>query len=118
MSDSLILNLNRANKLRVIDPDVLPPSGDLQPILLIAAAIITAGYKGVAIDEIKLANGRYFQAIDVNRATPEGSILRRLKDIADSGGVLPDPEAVVAAIRRHYDGTSEGEVFPLGATAR
>jgi hypothetical protein len=113
MSDSLILNLNRANELRVIDPDTLSHSDDLQPILLIAAAIIVAGYKGVAIDEIRLANGRYLQAIDVNKSTPEGAILERLQRIANLGGVLPDSETVVASIRQEYGRISGNKGAPL-----
>jgi hypothetical protein len=117
MSDSLVLMLNRANDLHIVDPDTVPHSDDLHPLLKIAAAIISAGYGGVAVDEIRLSNGRYFQSVDANLATPEGSILQSLQHIMVSGGVLPDPASVVAAIRQHYDQTDGSAAFaPRGRT--
>ncbi len=117
MSDSLVLLLNRANDLHIVDPDAVPHSDDLHPFLKIAAAIIIAGYDGVAVDEIRLSNGRYFQSVDANLATPEGAILQSLQNIMDSGGVLPDPASVVTAIRQHYDQTAGSAGFaPRGRT--
>jgi hypothetical protein len=114
MSDSLVLLMNRANDLHIVDPDTVPHSDDLHPLLKIAAAIISAGYDGVAVDEIRLSTGRYIQSIDANLATPEGSILQSLEHIMDSGGVLPDPASVVAAIRQHYDQTAGSAAFAPG----
>jgi hypothetical protein len=117
MSDSLVLLRDRANDLHIVDPDTVPHSDDLHPFMEIAAAITVAGYEGVAVDEIRLSNGRYFQSIDANLATPEGAILQSLQHIMDSGGVLPDPASVVAAIRQHYDQTAGSAAFaPRGRT--
>lgn len=109
MSDSLVFYVNRANDIHLIEPETLPHFEDFHPILPIAAAIIKAGYEGVAVDERCLSNGRWFQAVDVNLATPEGRLLQRLSSILDSGGLLPSPDAVVAAIRDHYEGTAGGD---------
>lgn len=118
MSDSLVLLLNRANDLHIVDPDAVPHFDDLHPLLESAAAIIVAGYKGVAVDEIRLSNGRYIQSIDADLATPEGAILQSLRRIMDSGGVLPAPASVIAAIRQRYDRTASGEgSAPGGGTA-
>jgi hypothetical protein len=121
MSDSLVFLHNRANELHVIDPDSVPHSDGIHPITLIAAAVINAGFEGVAVDQVRLSDGRYFQAIDVNLATPEGVILHRLQQIAKSGGQLPTPELVVDAIRQQYARTgtviptrTEGEVDSAG----
>lgn len=110
MSESIVFLLNRANELHIIDPDTLPHSDDLHPIVEIVVAVLNAGFEGVAVDEKRLANGRYFQSVDVNLATPEGLILHRLQQIAESGGQLPTPELVVDAIRQQYART--GTVMP------
>lgn len=117
MSDSLILRFNRAEELHIIDPDDVPHFDDLPPLLEIAAAIIIEGYKGVAIDEIKLSNGRFFQAVDVNLGTPEGAILQHLQQIVDAGGVLPAPDLVVRAIREHYGRTAGGDGLAMEGEA-
>ncbi len=118
MSDSLVLVLNRANELHIVDPDEVPHSDDLHPFTVIAAAIIAAGYEGVAVDEIRLSNGRYIQSVDVNLATLEGAILQDLRHMVDAGGVLPAPALVVAAIRQRYDDKAGSEVSaPEGKTA-
>jgi hypothetical protein len=118
MSDSLVLLLSRTNELHIVDPDAVPHFDDPHPLLEIAASIIVAGYEGVAVDEIRLSNGRYIQSIDANLATPEGTILQSLRHIMDSGGVLPAPASVVAAIRQRYDLTVGGEgSAPGGGTA-
>jgi hypothetical protein len=121
MSESIVFLLNRANELHVIDPDSVPHSDGIHPIILIAAAVINAGFEGVAVDQMRLSDGRYFQAIDVNLATPEGVILHRLQQIAELGSQLPTPELVVDAIRRQYARTgtavptrTEGDVDSAG----
>lgn len=117
MSDSLVILHNRANELHVIDPDSVPHSDGLHPIILIAAAVINAGFEGVAVDQMRLSDGRYFQAIDVNMATPEGVILHRVQQIAESGGQLPTPELVVDAIRQQYARTGRAVLTRTGGDA-
>jgi hypothetical protein len=102
MSESLVLLLSRANELHLVDPDALPHSEGLHPIILIAAAIINAGYEGVAVDQLRLSDGRYVQSMSVNLSTPEGLILQRLQRIVDADGVLPEVNSVLGDIRRHY----------------
>jgi hypothetical protein len=53
--------------------------------------------------------------------TPEGVILDRLQQIAESGDQLPTPELVVDAIRQQYARTgtvmparTEGDVYAAG----
>jgi hypothetical protein len=99
MSDSLVLVLNRVNELHVIDPDSLPHSDGLHPIVLIAVAVINAGFQGVAVDEGRLSNGRSLQALSIDRLSPEGQMLQALCERSQAGFKLPSPEEVVQGIQ-------------------
>ena len=50
MSDSLVFVHSRSNELHIVDPDAIPHSDDLSPIMHLAGEVIKAGHKGVAID--------------------------------------------------------------------
>ena len=100
MTKSVIVYLDRSDTVQVIDPSSLPHSDDVNPLMLIAAAVINAGFDGVIIHEQRLANGRYFQALNTNIATPEGRILAALSKVEPTK--LPTPKAVLEDIRRAY----------------
>ena len=100
MSDSLLFYLDRSDTAHVVDSTSLPHTDDLSPIVKIAVAVLNAGYEGLILDEHPMANGRYFQAINVNLATPEGRTLKKLEDVPPS--MLPSPEEVLKIIRNEY----------------
>ena len=100
MTKSVIVYLDRSDTVQIIDPSSLPHSDDVNPLMLIAAAVINAGFDGVIIHEQRLANGRYFQALNTNIATPEGRILTALYKVEPAK--LPTPKAVLEDIRRAY----------------
>lgn len=103
MSDSLVLVLSRSGKIKFVDPDAVPHTDDLPPILKIAVAVINAGYEGVAVDELRRANGTNIHHLDVNLATPEGQILQSLASLVHSGGRWPDAKFVLTVIERAYE---------------
>ena len=98
MKNSILLYLDRSNSVQVVDSESLPHTEGLSPIMLIAVAVINAGYRGVIIDEQRMANGRIFQALNSNMVTPEGRIVADLCKLDPSS--LPTPQAVVEMIRR------------------
>lgn len=102
MSDSLVFYWDRADNLNLIDPDVIPHSDDRHPVLAIVVDVINAGYDGVVIDEQQLSNGRYFQALNVNLATPEGRIISAIQSSFEAGQAIPSPREVVEAINHAY----------------
>ena len=106
MNKSVIFYLDRSDTVQIIDPSTLSHSDGLNPIMLIAAAVINAGYDGVIVDEQRMANGRYFQALNTNSATPEGRILAALCKIDPSQ--LPSPQDVLDDIRRAYQNGGGG----------
>ena len=97
MSDSILFYLDRSESLQVIDPDTLSHSDDLTPLTHIILAVVNAGYGGVIMDEERLANGRYFQALNVNLDTPEGNVIKDLQGVPENA--LPTPQAVIEIIR-------------------
>ena len=102
MRDSLIYYWDRADNLNMIDPDVIPHFDDIHPVLAIVVDVINAGYEGVIIDEQRLSNGRYFQALNVNVATPEGRIISSIQSLFEAGEAIPSAREVVEAINHAY----------------
>lgn len=102
MNDSLVVYLGRNDAIHIIDPDCVPHSDDLNPLQLLVIDVINAGYKGVVIDEQRLNDGRFFQAISVNEASPEGQILNTLSADYKSGKPLPPAVNVLQQIRDAY----------------
>ena len=102
MSDSLLLVHSRSNNLHIVDPDGIPHSDDPSPLMLLAVDIIKAGYEGVAVDEIRLKNGRFVHSLEVNLATPEGLVMQKLSTALTEGRPLPSLPTVLEAIRRIY----------------
>lgn len=107
MSDSLVLVHSRSNDLHIVDPDAIPHSEELSPLLQLAVEVIKAGHKGVAIDELKLKNGRFVYSLEGDLATPEGAVMQKLSTALDEGRPLPNAVTVLEAIRRIYE---RGEV--------
>jgi hypothetical protein len=103
MSDSLLFVHSRSNDLHIVDPQAIPHSDDLSPIMQLAGGVIKAGYEGVAIDELKLKNGRYVYSLEVNLSTPEGVVIQKLSTALDEGRPLPNAPTVLEAIRLIYE---------------
>ena len=112
MSDSLVFLRNRADEFCIFEPADIPHTDDLSPILLLAAVVISAGYAGVAVDELKLSDGRFVQSVDVNLATPEGKIFQKLTSALESGRTLPDANAMLEAIRQVYESLGRLQKLP------
>ena len=103
MSDSLLFLHSRSNDLHIVDPDAIPHSHDLSPIMQLAIEVIKAGYKGIAIDELKLKNGRFVYSLEGDIATPEGAVIQKLSTALDDGRPLPNAATVLEAIHRIYE---------------
>lgn len=101
MKKSILLYLDRSETIQIIESDSLPHTDDLSPIMWIGVAVINAGYKGIIIDEQRMANGRYFQALNTDHATPEGRVVAALCELDPA--MLPTPEEVLETIRYAYD---------------
>ena len=103
MSDSLLFVNSRSNDLHIVDLDAIPHSDDLSPIMQLAGEVIKAGYEGIAIDELKLKNGRYVYSLEVNLSTPDGVVIQKLSTALDEDRPLPNAPTVLEAIRRIYE---------------
>lgn len=112
MSDSLVFLRNRAEEFCIFDPDNIPHTDDLSPIMLLAATVINAGYVGVAVDERLLTSGRYVLSMDVNLATHEGVLFRELSSVAISGGTLPSEQSVLKKLEEKYCRSKTEEPSP------
>lgn len=102
MSSSNLMYLDRGGAIHIADSDALPQSDDTDSLIALAIEIIKAGYKGVIIDQYRLQNGRYFQAINGNIATPEGFILDAISANRQRGVDVPPSEIVLIGIRDAY----------------
>lgn len=103
MSDSLVFVHSRSNELHIVDPEAIPHSDELSPLLQLAVDVINAGHKGVAIDELKLKNGRFVYSLEGDIATPEGAVMQKLSNELEKGRPLPTAATVLEAIRRIYE---------------
>ena len=102
MSDSLLFVHSRSNDLHIVDPDAIPHSDDLSPIMQLAGEVIKAGYEGVAIDELQRQNGKFVLSMEVDLATPEGVVMQKLSTALEEGRPLPNAATVLEAIRHIY----------------
>jgi hypothetical protein len=109
MSDGLVFYWDRADNLNLIDPDVIPHFDGGHPLLNIVVDIINAGYEGVVIDEQRLSNGRYFHALNVNLATPEGQIVSALQAAYDAGEKISSSREVIESINLAYMSGADDE---------
>lgn len=105
MSDSIVLYHGRDDYLHIIDPDDVPHFDEHPPLLDIVCAVINLGYKGVAIDEIQLANGRFMHCLSANEGTPEGQIIQSLALDDAAGKQLPSIPLVIEKIKKLYNDT-------------
>lgn len=102
MNDSVIFYWDRGNGLHIVESDDPPHFDNEPPLLGHAAALMNAGFEGVAVDQTRLANGRYFQALNVDTASPEGQMMQALHERQQAGFQLPLPEVVVRVVRDEY----------------
>lgn len=107
MSDSLVFYWDRVDNLNLIDPDIIPHFDDEHPVLKIVVDVINAGYEGVIIDEQRLSNGKYFHALNVNLATPEGRIISEIQSSFEARQELPTVSEVFQKIKDEYNAMSE-----------
>ena len=99
-AESLVFHMSRSGAVRVFDPATVPHFDGLAPILEIVAAVIAAGYRGVAVDELRLANGRYCQCLEVDVSTPEGKLLQQLSKCHERGDPMPSVKLVLDALAK------------------
>ena len=109
MSDSLVFVHSRSNDLQVVEPDAIPHNDDLSPLMLLAMEVIKAGHRGVAIDELKLQNGRFVISMEGDLESPEGVGMKKLSRAVDEGRPLPTAATVLEAIRRIYKACEQHE---------
>ena len=102
MSESRVAIFSRSGELRVIDPSTVPHHDGLHPLMQLAAAVLDAGYTGIAVDELKLQTGRILQSLEVDMATPEGQIFKLLSEISELGDELPVPQTVLDSLELVY----------------
>lgn len=102
MSNSVVMHLSRSGKATVVDREDIPHTDDPHPIMTLAVAVLNAGYTGIALDELKLSNGRVAHALDVNLSTPEGRVFQALSFIAEAGGSMPEAPTVLAGLQVAY----------------
>jgi hypothetical protein len=99
-AESLVFHLSRSGELRIFDPSSVPHFDDPVPLLAIAVAVMSAGYRGIAIDELRLSNGRYCHCLEVDFSTPEGKLLQELSRAHDRGEPMPRTQSVLDALAR------------------
>ncbi len=102
MSDILLIYHSRSGDIYVIDPDDVPFSTQTPQILDIGIAILNAGYKGVALDEKRLMDGRYFVVTGINLGTHEGVYMGQLMKLQDEGQQLPTSDEALNHIDAIY----------------
>ena len=102
MTDSVLLYVDRGNGPHIVESADLPHFDTEPPLLGHAAALMNAGFQGVAVDQKRLADGRYFQALNVDTASPEGQLMQALHERHQAGFKLPLTEVVVQAVQIEY----------------
>lgn len=80
--------------------DGVPHYQGVAPIMLIAAAVINAGFDGVRVIEFQLINGRYVQLLEVQESKPAGRYLAKLAAGEKRGKTLPKIHEVLATLAR------------------
>jgi hypothetical protein len=96
--ESLILYADRSETINVIDRQSLNTTNDYHPLLRIGIDLINAGYEGIAVDEQVMSDGRFFQALNINEATPEGHVVRELLTEYQNLGRVPKMKEVWSRI--------------------
>jgi hypothetical protein len=102
MTDSILLFASRSGDIHIFDSSSIEHFDDGAPLLNLAIPVLIAGYQGIAIDELKMENGRYFHALEVNIATQEGAIFAQLQEDFENGIPLPTPSKLLDRIARAY----------------
>lgn len=102
MTDSILLFASRNGDILIFNISSIEHFDDGAPIINLAVPVLNAGYKGIAIDELKMENGRYCHTLEVNIATPEGVIFNQLQKDYENGVSLPTPKNLLARIARAY----------------
>ena len=102
MTDSILLFASRSGDIHIFDSNSIEHFDNGHPLLNLSIPVINAGYQGIAIDEHKMANGRYCQALEVNDATQEGTIFAQLQKDYENGIPLPTPSKLLDRIARAY----------------
>lgn len=93
---------DRSDEINLIDLDDILHFDDGHPILKIFIEVENAGYKGVAIDEQRLTNGRCCQILSFDHGTPEGVYLAEVLQLFSDGLPTPNSYEVLETIREKY----------------
>ncbi len=97
---SLLIHRTRSGAICIVDPGSLPDADSSEPIVLIAEAIINAGFTGLEIDSLELASGQHYEVLSADFDTLEGQLLQLLDQLDPSA--WPTPEQAVQIIRAAY----------------
>jgi len=102
-----IFYTDKSGKLHLIDSEALDKTNeklnlDLHPVLNVVMEILQAGYAGVVVDEMELPNGKYFQAINTDMASPEGRIVNKLISDFDDTKQFPEATEILEQIKKAY----------------
>jgi hypothetical protein len=101
-TESLIFHMSRSGEVEVFESSEIPHFDEPVPLMAIAVAVMSAGYRGIVVDELQLANGRYCQCLEVDLSTFEGALLQELSHLHDRGGKMPSSQSVLDALARAY----------------
>jgi hypothetical protein len=101
-SESLLTYVDHRGDLHVASSDDLEHSDSTPHVIRIAAAMVKAGYKGVKLDEFKMANGRWLHVPNVCRSLPGGALLAELLEDHKLGKSLPSIADVMVKLEAQY----------------
>ena len=107
MSKSIVFYHGRDDVVHIIDPDLVTHFDELPPLFDIVAAVMNPGYKGVVVDEKRLANGRFMHCLSVVHGTHEGNVIQDLMTVANTGKPLPSVDCVLAQLKTLYEEIGE-----------
>lgn len=104
-SESLVIAATPDFKeISIFDPEIAPrieEDATAYHKAEVCIAILNAGYQGIDLVELQLANGRFVQSISCQHGTPEGEIYAEVCRAADEGYLVP-VDQVLAAIEKLY----------------
>lgn len=98
MNETNIFYMSRDNQVKIIAAETIPNIDGIHPLLKLAIAISKAGYAGIAIDEQRLSNGKYFQAYEFDKESREGKLMQKLQADFEGGKPLPSEKELLAKL--------------------
>lgn len=99
---SMCMYLDHGNNVHIFPTDDIAHFNNTPLVIQIAAAIVSAGYKGVRLDEYQLKSGRWFHSPNVCTEFLEGRLMAELMELHLAGKPLPQPVEVLTYLSMHY----------------